>query len=85
MILQAALWGPCFVTARPVGALSVRACEPGMYVVNTERDGRPGRREEIETRLAELRERHAKKSTFIDRLRAAGLVGVGRTAMPGRP
>jgi hypothetical protein len=46
---------------------------------------RAGRREEIETRLAELRERHAKKSTFIDRLRAAGLVGAGRTAMPGRP
>jgi hypothetical protein len=46
---------------------------------------RAGRREEVETRLAELRERHAKKSTLIDRLRAAGLVGAGRTAMPGRP
>ena len=37
MIFHAALLGPCFVPAGPVVALSVRACEPGMYVVNTER------------------------------------------------
>ncbi len=38
---------------------------------------RAGRREEVEARLAELRERHAKKPTLIGRLRAAGLVGAG--------
>ena len=43
---------------------------------------RAGRREKVEARLADLRERHAKKPTFIGRLRAAGLVGTGRDDGP---
>ena len=46
---------------------------------------RAGRREEVEARLARLRERHAKKSSLIGRLRAARLVGTERDDGPGGP
>ena len=46
---------------------------------------RSGRREEVERRLGRLHEQHAKKPSLIARLRAVGLVGIGRAAMPDRP
>ena len=46
---------------------------------------RSGRREEVEARLADLRQHHAKKPSLIGRLRAAGLVGTGRDDAPGGP
>jgi hypothetical protein len=46
---------------------------------------RSGRREEVERRLGRLHEQHAKKPSLIARLRAAGLVGIGRAAMPDGP
>jgi uncharacterized Zn finger protein len=36
---------------------------------------RTGRRDEADDRIRQLVERHAKKATLIDRLRAAGLIG----------
>jgi len=46
---------------------------------------RAERREEVEGRLALLRDQHAKKPSLIGRLRAAGLVGTGRDGGPGGP
>jgi hypothetical protein len=43
---------------------------------------RAGRGEEVETRLARLRDQHAKKPSLVGRLRAAGLVGAGRDDRP---
>jgi hypothetical protein len=43
---------------------------------------RAGRREEVEARLALLRDQHAKKPSLVGRLRAAGLVGAGRDDRP---
>jgi hypothetical protein len=45
---------------------------------------RAGRQDEAETRLARLREQHAKKPSLIDRLRRAGLVGAGQDTTPAR-
>ena len=45
---------------------------------------RAGRGEEIEARLARLRDQHAKKPSFIGRLRAAGLVGERQGETPAR-
>ena len=36
---------------------------------------RTGRRDEAEDRIRQLIERHTKKTTLIDRLRGAGLIG----------
>lgn len=46
---------------------------------------RSGRQEEVEEHLGRLHEQHAKKSSFIARLRAAGLVGTGRGDGSGGP
>jgi hypothetical protein len=43
---------------------------------------RAGRREEVEARLALLRDQHAKKPSLVGRLRAAGLVEAGRDDRP---